>query len=139
MTEVVEISLGMPAELGALVVARDTVQTTLKVNRGVRIVPTARERDVGGAFRDFGATALAILGTAAASAAVKGIFDVIKTAVIEAHKTRRQLYSERHEFRKLVLVLGHSKTEINLDDSLQQIERMLNELEEETVQRLQPA
>ena len=46
-------------------------------------------RGAGAAFEDFGAVAVAILGSAGAAAGVKALFGVIETAVEQAYQTRR--------------------------------------------------
>jgi len=58
-----EISLKMPADLGSIVVATTDVQNALRRNQHVKVRPEAVEQDTIGSFRDFGATAIAILGT----------------------------------------------------------------------------
>ncbi len=131
-----EISLTMPVDLGAQVIADQGVQSALQKNEGIRVGSIATKRDAGGAFQDFGATAIAILATPAAAAAITGLFKVIKVAIEEAHKTRRLQYAQRHDLKKLVLSLGQKDYTINLEDNLQTIERRVTELENEAIQAL---
>lgn len=127
--EATTIRLTLPAELGAIVVSNPDVQSKLNTNDDVTVASIATPSDATGTFRDFGATAIAILGTVAAATAVKGVFDIIKTVIIESHKTYRHRLSQRHEMRKLVLSLGEMETTIDLDDRLEDIEAKLSELE----------
>ena len=128
-----EISLQMPAGLGAIVTATNDVQTALQRNQHVHVRPMSIDQDASGAFRDFGATAIAILGTASAAAAIKGLFEVIKTAVIEAHKTHRQKMTQEHELKKLFLAIGKREIELDLDNDIQAITECLGGLEQEMV------
>jgi len=129
----VEIALSMPVELGAEVVTGPSMQAALKATPAVRIVSgTGRAAD-GAAYEDFGAFTVALFGTAGAVAGIKGIFDVIRTAVSEAYQTRREQQAQQHELRKLILVLGARRDEIDLDRDLDDIERQIDELEQEAM------
>jgi hypothetical protein len=81
-----ELQLGvrLPAELAAAVISKEAVATALRHTPDVRIERESTASDRSGALRDFGATAIAILGTAAAVAAVKGFFSVVRTVVKES-------------------------------------------------------
>ena len=127
----IDMSLTMPAELGAIVAATEDVQAAIHGNPDMKVLSTGSEAYEGGAFQDFGATLLLILGTAGGAAAVTGIFSVIKTAIIEAHKTRRQLYAQRHDLRKILLSVGLKRIEIDLSQEVEEIERVVNQAGQE--------
>jgi hypothetical protein len=129
----VEISLSMPSELGAEVVTSRSVQAALNASPGVRVASGADRKADGSAYEDFGAITVALFGTAGAVAGIKGIFEVIRTAIIEAHKTRREHQAQQHELRKLILVLGARRDEVDLDRDLADIERQIAGLEQEAM------
>ena len=124
------ITLEMPIQLGRAVISSPVVQASLDRNPGTRVRSRSAGNDPDGASRNFGATALLILGTPSAAATVTGIFAVIRTAVKEAHKTRRELQQQDHEVQKLVLVLGGRRDEIDLASDLKEIETRIDELEQ---------
>lgn len=128
--EPIEIRLTMPLELGAAVASKPEVQKAV-ANGVMKIVSVATPREASGTFHDFGATAVVLLGTAAAGAAVKGIFDVIKTVVQEAYKTHRQKQSHERAQKMLMLKLGEKTAEINLEDELEDIQALIAALEQE--------
>lgn len=125
------ISLQMPSDIGAIVAASDNVQQALHKNPIAGVISTSTPEDNAGTLRDLGATTVAILGTAAAVTAVRGLFDVLKIAIAEAYKTRRQRLTEEHEERMLKLIMDGQKTlEINLDSELKDIIAQIDEAEE---------
>lgn len=126
----------MPIELGGLVVASEPVQSALRANPDANVSSVAVDHEAGGAYQDFGATALVVLGAPAVVAAVKGLFSVIRTAIREAHRTRRQSSSEDHEFRKLVLVLDAKREEIDLTAEIDAIDARVSALESEAIGRV---
>jgi len=124
-----EIGLILPAELGARVVASDAVQASLAEMSGVRVGSIAVDARMPDTFHDAGATALMILGAPAVVTAVKALFDLIRTAIVEAHKTRREEAARRHELRMLLLKAGSKSYEIDLDEELPQIENRIAQIE----------
>jgi hypothetical protein len=130
----VQISLVFPVELGAEVLSSPSVQDALSGAAGARVLSSSDPRQTGAAFEDFGAIAIAILGSAGAVAGIEALFAVIKTAIEQAHQTRRERQAQEHELRKLILVLGHKRNEIDLDQSLEQIQRRVAEVEREAVE-----
>lgn len=135
MTEIF-VALEMPIELGAVVISSSAVQASLRDCPAATMSSEAVSDDVGGAYQDIGATTLLILGTPTAITAVKGLFSVIRIAIIEAHKTQRERQSQEHELRKLVLVLGAERENIDLAAGLQEIEARVDALENQAVNRL---
>jgi hypothetical protein len=130
----IEIRLTLPVELGAAVVASDAVQAALAEMPEVRSGSVAVDARMPDTFHDAGATAVIILGAPAVIAGVKGVFDVIRTAIVEAHKTRRTEAGYRHELRKLLLTAGSKRLEIDLDEELPQIESRVAEIEAATLE-----
>ena len=130
------VGLEMPIEFGAVVVSSSAVQESLRDNPGAMVCSQSMSRDVGGAYQDSGATALLVLGTPTAFAAVKGLFSVIRTVISEAHKTQRARQSQEHELRKLVLILGEEREKIDLAMSLEEIETRVDMLERQAGNRL---
>ena len=128
--EPIEVRLTLPLKLGAVVASKADVQkAAAKAN--VKIASVATPKEARGTFRDFGATAVVLLGTVAAGAAVKGLFDVIKTVVQEAYKTHRQKQAHQHEQNMLMLKIGEKTTEIDLDQKLEDIEALIAGLEQQ--------
>jgi hypothetical protein len=134
----ISVALEMPIELGRIVVSSPVVRASLDNNPDARVRSQAAARDAGGAYRDFGATALLVLGTPSAVAAVTSLFAVIRTAIKEAHKTLRERQGQDYEMRKLVLILGAKREEIDLAKDLQEIETRVDELEHEAAEQLSP-
>jgi hypothetical protein len=130
----VQVSLTLPVELGAEVLTHPGVQEALSGAANVRVLSSSDPRETGAAFEDVGAIAVAILGSAGAVAGIKALFGVIKTAIEQAHQTRRERQAQEHELKKLILVLGRKRNEIDLDQSLEQIERRVAELEREAIE-----
>ena len=124
-----------PGDAGELArsVSSEPVQLALREHPEATVRSEAVDRDAGGAYQDFGATALVLLGTPAVIAGVKGLFSVIRTAIAEAHKTRRRRSSEDHEYRKLVLVLDAKREEIDLAAEADVIEARVAALESAAV------
>jgi hypothetical protein len=134
----ISVALEMPIALGRSVVASPTVRSALDNSPYARLTSRPAQRDVEGAHRDFGATALLVLGTPSAVAAVTGLFAVIRTAIREAHLTIRDRQSQLHDLQKLVLVLGARREEIDLAKDLEEIEARVDELEHEVTKQLSP-
>ncbi|MGN6792318.1 MAG: hypothetical protein ACTHJW_07990 [Streptosporangiaceae bacterium] len=133
MMDEIQISLTMPVELGAEVLSAPDVSEAIGGVDGVRVVTGSDGRQAGAAFVDFGATAIAILGSAAAVAGIKALFGVIKTAVEQAYKTHRERQAQNHELRKLILILGNKRNEIDLDQRAEQINERIAQLEREAL------
>jgi hypothetical protein len=134
----ISVALEMPIQLGRIVVASPEVRASLDNNPDAMVRSQSAESDPEGAYRSFGATALLILGTPSAVATVTSLFAVIRTAIKEAHKTLRERQSQDHEMRKLVLILGARRDEIDLAKDLKEIEMRIDELESEATKRLSP-
>ena len=132
----ISVALEMPIELGRIVVSSPVVRACLDNNPDAKVRSQAAARDAEGAYRDFGATALLVLGTPSAVAAVTGLFAVIRTAIKEAHKTLRERQNQDHEMRKLVLILGAKREEIDLAKDLKEIDTRVDELEHEATEQL---
>jgi len=132
----ISVSLEMPIDLGSSVVASPSVQASLRAHPEARVVAKGESRDVGGAYQDFGATAILVLGTPALAAGVKGLFSVIRTAIVEAHTTRREKSRQDHEIDKLVLVLDAERNEIDLGESMDDLQARLDALEQAATDRL---
>lgn len=130
----IEISLTMPVELGAEVLTAPLVSEAISGVDSVRVVSRSDGRQAGAAFEDFGATAIAILGSAAAVAGIKALFGVIKTAVEQAYKTHGERQAQDHELRKLILILGNKRNEIDLDQRAEQINERIAQLEREAIE-----
>jgi hypothetical protein len=131
-----EISLTMPIGLGAEVLTAPGVRDALSGVDGIQVVSRSDGRQAGGAFEDFSATAIAILGSAGAATGIKALFGVIKTAVEQAHQIRREGQAQDHELRKLVLILGHKRSEIDLDQRAEQIQARIAQLEREALEQI---
>lgn len=129
----IEVSLQMPTKTGSAIVASTVVQEALREHPDVKVQSVGVKKEKGGAFQDFGATAVAILGTAAAVAAVKGLFAVIRAAIMEAHRTSRERQKQEHERRKLVLVIQARQEEIDLDRTKAELEAQVSRLEQEAL------
>lgn len=128
-----DIQLVMSSEFGAAVVSRNSVSAAIGNQPELRVVPKQAQARSALAYHDFGATALAILGTAAGVAAVKGIFQVLNTVVREAFETYRQRQAQKGPAQKkdvpiLVLKLGAEEQEIDLRKHLDEVTARLNEL-----------
>jgi hypothetical protein len=134
----VDVTLRLPTELGASVVSRAVVRERL-AESGLAIRSESRPLEDSAALRDFGAVFIALAGTAAASAAAKGLFDVLKTVVSEAYSTRRARFAEEARFRRLELLLGQRSEVIDLDATLEDILARLDVLEAELERSLTPA
>jgi hypothetical protein len=130
----IEISLTMPIELGSEVLTAPDVLEALSGVDGVKVVSSSDGRQAGAAFEDFGAIAVAILGSAAAVEGIKALFGVIKTAVEQAYQTRRERQAQDHEMRKLILILGHERNEIDLTQRHEQIEARIAQLERKALE-----
>ncbi|MFA7007141.1 MAG: hypothetical protein WC429_24100 [Verrucomicrobiia bacterium] len=126
----------MPSKLGSIVVSSTKFQAALHRTSDVYVGPLAEPADAGGTFRDFGATAIAILGTPVALAAVKELFGLIRLAIQEAHNTRRSQDKHRLELAKMMLIMGNKHVAINLDSDLHQIEAIVADVEAEVVQQI---
>jgi hypothetical protein len=124
-----EITLTMPVELGAQVMSKPAVEEAVKAAKGVRVQATAPDRRADGTFEDASAVLLMIMATPAAAAAIKGIFDLLRTVITEAHRTRREEAAHRHDLRKVLLTIGATRTEIDLREDLSQVQRRVDELE----------
>jgi len=124
----IDISLVMPSNLGSRVVSREVVRKAVSENPSLQLRSVGSEDVRSGAFKDFGATLLLLTGTAVGVAAVEGIFNVLKTVIQEAFETWRQRYAANAEFRKLVLLLGHRRTELDLSEPLETLVRRLEAL-----------
>ena len=134
----ISVALEMPIQLGRIVVSSPAVQAALDNNPDAKVRSQSAGTDPEGAYRDFGATALLVMGTPSAVAAVTSLFAVIRTAIKEAHKTLRERQGQEHEMRKLVLILGASRDEIDLAKDLKEIEMRIDELEREATKQLSP-
>ena len=134
----ISIALEMPIQLGRLVVSSPVVRASLDNNPDAKVRSWSGGSDPDDAYRDFGATALLVLGTPSAAAAVTSIFAVIRTAIKEAHKTLRERQGQDYEMRKLVLILGARRDEIDLAEDLKEIETRIDELEHEAIEQLSP-
>lgn len=121
----IEVSLYMPAELGSRVISRQSVRDAVSANPDITQQTVGSGEVQEGAFKDFGATLIAVAGTAAGVAAVKGLFDVIKTAVQEAYKARRERYAADANLKKIALLIAHRRTEFDLDAPLASLEAEL--------------
>jgi hypothetical protein len=132
----ISVALEMPIELGRIVVSSPAVRTSLDNNPDAKVRSQSAGSDSEGAYRSFGATALLILGTPSAVAAVTSLFAVIRTAIREAHKTLRERQDQDYEMRKLVLILGARRDEIDLAKDLKEIEMRIDELEREATKQL---
>lgn len=130
----IEISLTFPIELGAEVLTEPAVSEAINGTDGVRVVSGQDGRQSGGAFEDFGAVTVAILGSAGAVAGIRALFGVIKTAVEQAYQIRRERQAQEHELRKLILILGHKRNEIDLDQGHEQIEARIAQLERDALE-----
>jgi hypothetical protein len=132
----ISVGLEMPIQLGRIVVSSPVVRASLESNPDAKVRSRSAASDPEGAYRDFGATALLVLGTPSAVAAVTSLFAVIRTAIREAHQTLRERQSQDHEMRKLVLILGARRDEIDLANDLKEIETRIDELEHEATEQL---
>ena len=121
----VEISLVMPSKLGGRVMSRQSIRQAVSESPGLQTKSVGSEEIEEGVFRDFGATLVLLAGTAAGLAAVRGFFDVIKTVIQEAYRTRRERYGADAELRKIKLLLAHETTEFDLDEPLENLEKQL--------------
>lgn len=131
----IPVTLEMPIQLGRVVISSPVVQASLDDNLDVKVRPRRTGSERGNAYRDFGTTTLLVLGTPSAVAAVTGVFSVIRTVIKEAHKTRREHQGQDHEMRKLVLILGTRRSEIDLDGDLVEIETHVEEFEREAIEQ----
>lgn len=134
--EKIEISVTLPSKFGAAVIGTEKVQKSLGKCKDIGVTSVSDKQQIPGTFQDFGATAIVVLGTAGAAAGIKGIFDVIKTIVIEAYTTHRQKLAQEHEVKKIALKLGAKLIELNLNDDLTKIQATLDESEKEAIQCL---
>jgi hypothetical protein len=134
----ISVALEMPIELGRIVASSPEVRASLDNNPDAMVRSQSAGSDPEGAYRSFGATALLILGTPSAVATVTSLFAVIRTAIKEAHKTLRERQDQDQEVRKLVLILGARRDEIDLAKDLKEIEMRIDELESEAIKRLSP-
>ena len=125
----------MPSKLGGRVVSREAVKKAVSENPAIKIQSVGSNDVEEGSFKDFGATLLLLAGSAAGVAAIKGIFDVLKTVIQEAYKARRERYAADAELRKIELVLGHKRTEFDLDEPLDTLERQLEVLYRDAFQQ----
>jgi hypothetical protein len=132
----ISVVLEMPVQLGRIILSSPVVRASLDNNPDAKVRSRSARSDPEGANRDFGATALLVLGTPSAVAAVTSLFAVIRTAIQEAHKTIRERQGQDHEMRKLVLILGARRDEIDLAKDLKEIERRIDELEHEATEQL---
>ncbi len=132
----ISVALEMPIQLGRIVVSSPVVQASLYDHPDAKVRSQSAGSDPEGAYRDFGATALLVLGTPSAVAAVTSLFSVIRTAIKEAHQTVRERQGQDHEMRKLVLILGARRDEIDLAKDLKEIEMRIDELEREATEQL---
>lgn len=129
------VTLEIPIHLGRVVISSPVVQASLDNNLDVKVRSRHTGREQEDPYRDFGATTLLVLGTPSAVAAVTGVFSVIRTVIKEAHKTRREHQGQDHEMRKLVLILGVRRGEIDLDKDLVEIETHVEEFEHEAIEQ----
>jgi len=127
----------MPAKLGSRVASRQSVRQAVSENPGLQVRSVGSEDIEGGAFKDFGATLVLLAGTAAGVAAVKGVFEVIKTVIQEAYKARRERYAADAELRTIQLVLEHKTTEFDLDQPLETLNRQLEEKQVELCKQIE--
>lgn len=118
--------------------SRESVRKAVDENPDLEVKSIGSEDIEGGAFRDFGATLILLAGTAAGAAAVKGIFDVIKTVIQEAYRARRERYAADAELRTVELVLAHKRAEFDLDEPLEKIEQQLEKIRLEATSSLEP-
>jgi hypothetical protein len=129
------VALEVPTELGRAVFSSPVVRSSVDNCPDARIVSRAASQDSEGAYRDFGAASLLLLGTPSAVAAVTGLFAVIRTMIKEAHRTIRDGQSQQYDLQKLVLVLGARREEIDLARDLKEIEARLDELQREATEK----
>lgn len=134
----ISVALEMPIQLGRIVVSSPAVRASLDSNPDAKVRSRSGGSDPENAYRDFGATALLVMGTPSAVAAVTSLFAVIRTVIKEAHKTLRERQSQDYEMRKLVLILGARRDEIDLAKDLKEIETRIDELEHEATEQLSP-
>lgn len=133
----ISVALEMPIQLGRIVVSSPAVRASLDNNPSAKVrSQSSAGSDPEGVYRSFGATALLILGTPSAVATVTSTFAVIRTAIKEAHKTLRERQGQDYEMRKLVLILGARRDEIDLAKDLKEIEIRIDELEREATKQL---
>lgn len=123
----IHVSLYMPAKLGSRVISRQSVRDAVFANPSIAQQTVGSEEAQEGAFKDFGATLIALAGTAAGVAAIKGLFDVIKTAIQEAYKARRERYSTDANLKKVALLISQKRTEFDLDKPLETLETELEQ------------
>jgi hypothetical protein len=132
MNESLEISLVIPIELGADVISKPKVVAQLNDTPGVTVVSSSNHNSSSGAYRDVGGTAVVLLGTAVAVAAVRGLFDLLKTVIHEAYETRRSRDMQQHEMRILLLRVAGVEHLLDLNLSIETIDselaRLLDEL-----------
>ena len=127
-----EIQLTFSAKFGSDVLSSDKADTSVKASEA-RVVPIASAPNSLSAHHDFGATVIAVLGTAATVAAVKGLFGLFKTLVEEAHKTKRLRYAQEHEARMLLMSTAHEQLKIDLDEPLDVVLSQVAQFEDRVV------
>jgi hypothetical protein len=132
------VALEMPTELGRTVLSSPVVRSCVDNCPDARIVSRAASQDSEGAYRDFGAASLLLLGTPSAVAAVTGLFAVIRTMIKEAHRSIRDRQRQRYDLQRLVLVLGARREEIDLTRDLKEIDARLDDLQHQATEKLSP-
>lgn len=128
------VELICPSDIGAQVISRSDIQSMIQDHPGICFAPFNNSSLSEGAMHDFGATAIAIMGTAATAAAVKGTFDVIKTIIIELHKSNREKRVQEHEARILMLKIAAVEHRIDLNDALEKITADFDKLSTASIQ-----
>lgn len=123
-----EIEVIIPGEISSAVLSQTEILQSAQT-LGVKITPisNSKNRPIL-SHNDFGATAVAVLGTAAAGAAVKGLFDLFKTIIIETQKTKRQNLTQEYELQILKLRIDNKIHKFDLNKSIPEIENQLEQI-----------
>ena len=113
-----DFQLIFPADFGSEVLSSDKAGTVIAASKA-EVRPVAAAPDSLAAHHDFGATTIAVLGTAAGVAAVEGLFGLFKTLIEEAYETKRAREAQDHEVRMLLLTTANKRLTIDLDAPLE--------------------
>jgi hypothetical protein len=130
--ESVDVRLEIPIDLASEVVSTPRVQAALRAAPEASVHSVAEADDGEHGYRDFGATLLVIAGTAAAAAAVEGMFNLVATIIEQVSESRRQRREHQHERETLILIINGERRELDADRPAEELRRVVTELREST-------